>query len=209
MSAPTGEEAERRTRAQLAGCGGCGGVVLSVLVLLALTVVRSDRTFFDDPAQVEATLQAIVPCQLPRGYRPYRGAHAGGQRLVQAVPETFRGEQVPLSSALLIAVWSFPSGTPVSQAQAQALEYWTQLVGQRLGAPAADGPADQAVELPLRGGAVAAVQRDLPGAGVPLRLVVVAAPRAPGGAEPVAFSFLGAAPRFDRAALLDFLGSVR
>lgn len=73
MTEAPGDQRDRSTHAQLIGCAGCGGVVLSILTLLALTVFRSEQVFFDDPAQVTAALQAIVPSELPRGYRPYRG----------------------------------------------------------------------------------------------------------------------------------------
>lgn len=209
MTEAPGDQRDRSTHAQLIGCAGCGGVVLSILTLLALTVFRSEQVFFDDPAQVTAALQAIVPSELPRGYRPYRGARAGQQRLVQVVPESYRGDKVPLSSDLMIAAWSFPPGTSATDAGRQALDYWTELVAKELGKLAAAKPKDQQVTLPLRGGTVRATQRELPGAGVPLRLIVVVTARAPGDPEPVALSFLGAAPRFDRPALLEFLGSIR
>src|SRR5690606_37092246 len=55
------EQQERATLVQLGGCVGCGGLVLLVFALLALTVSRSDRRFTDEPVEVEATLQGIVP----------------------------------------------------------------------------------------------------------------------------------------------------
>lgn len=201
------EQQERATLVQLGGCVGCGGLVLLVFALLALTVMRSDRRFTDEPVEVEAALRSIAPsAMVPPGYRGFRAAIAEERRLVQLVPEGYDAKPVPLEEPLTIAVWTFAPGTSLEAARAEVEGYWPKLVEERLGAEAAQVTAEEAVELPAFGGSHRGRRWELRGGSTPLRLVIVVLPRPEG---PIALTFVGAAEQFDQPAVDAFLGALR
>ncbi len=207
VGAQVGAQQERAVLVQVGGCLGCGLLILVVFGLLAVTVLRSDRRFTTDPAEVEETLRAVLPAaEVPEGYRAFRAADVPGERLAQLVPEGYQGELVPLDEALTIAVWSLPAGTDLAAAREQVDAYWPKLVAERLGEGAGEATSDAPLELRLGDAPLPARDRLLRGKERPVRLITAAAVV---GEAPVAFAFVGDAERFDLAAVRRFLEAAR
>lgn len=214
---PQGAEAivaarnERGVLLQLGGCCGCLGFVGLILSLLVWTMLKADRETQITPREAEASLQAVVPCQLPPGYRGFRGISRGGRRIVLATPHTHSGLKVPLDGRLTLSVWTFQGADTPAERLAEVQAYFESKLQEEFSGELAP-PLTAPLELRLRGRALAAQALTYtcgPAPGVEVRLLLALFPRQAGSEELVAIGAIGAAERFDRAALDAFLGSIK
>ena len=84
---------------------------MGVFLLLGLTYYRSSQVVLEDPAAIEANLQAIATCEIPMGYRALRGADDDGHRRIAILaPLSFGGNTMEVDLKLVISAWSFPTG---------------------------------------------------------------------------------------------------
>jgi hypothetical protein len=199
-------------RAQVGVCLGCGSLILLSFLALGYTVWRSDRSFTNDPAAVEATLRSIVDCQIPPGYRGFVGADVPDrQRIAVLAPVTLEGRRLKLDVPLLISAWTFPPGTDTEQARADAvIGFWTTQVTDReliLGKKLHQ--TREVSELKLRGEAHPATKVVYECERVTVQLIYALLPRTPGSPELIALAFTGDAATFDEEAVQAFLASVR
>lgn len=210
---------ERGVVLQALTCFGCLGLILGVLGLMALGVRSNDQATRTEPAQVEQTLQAIVPCQLPSGYRGFRALERGGRKVATITPHTHSGLEVPLTGRLTLSLWTFAPGSS-REAQREELEgYWLE----KLRDYARKTSKRPQVTLPEpERGTLALEVRGQPLEARTLRytlgegetseevlLLFARLPRQAGGSEEIALSAAASPRHFDRAALDAFLASVR
>jgi hypothetical protein len=203
---PTEAAKARLAKWQFGLCAGCGSLILLTFVLLAWTVWHGDRSFTTDPARVEEHLQAIVPCQIPPGYRAFQGAYVPGrQRCAFLVPGGFRGERLDPRVALLVSAWTTPPGEDEPTARRGVVDFLVGLSGDRVGAEASADPAP-VVSRRLRGREVSLERHTVRVGEEVFRLEVLSVPGGPGGG--VHLGFLGREADFDEAAVEAFLASV-
>lgn len=209
--------AEQGVILQLGGCCGCLTVITLALSLLAWAMLKADRETQITPQQAEASLAAIFSCQVPPGYRGFRGIVRGGRRIVLLTPHTHSGLGVPLDGRLTLSVWT--SSSPGDESLREVRAYFEDKLREEFRGELAE-PREEPLELLLRGAPLPARTLSYtcgPAPGVEVRLVLAHFPRqadsgrehAGSGTERVAVGAIGGAERFDQAALELFLQSVR
>lgn len=197
---------EQFTRWQFGLCLGCGSLILLSFVLLGLTFLQANRRVQSEPPAVEANLQAIVRCQVPAGYRGFRGITVGERRIALLAPKTYGGTKVPLDRSLTISVWTFDANTAADARKQEVDTFWVTKINELMGQRGAT-VEERETKVVLRGKTYAARERVYTGR-VNLRFVVAFVPREAGSGETMALTFLGAKEQFDQAAMDGFLKSI-
>lgn len=211
VQAVVAQRSERRVIWQLAGCGGCVGLIGLLFGLLVYAMVAADSVSQRDPASAEASLQQIVACTLPEGYRGFRGIAREGRRIVLVTPHTHSGLKVPLTGRLALSVWTFKEGkADLTEVQA----YWESKLKEEWFDEALAPESEESLTLKARG--VPCQARVLTYQGglrepktVRVRLVLLSLPRHVGQPEQIAVGAIGGEERFDQAALDAFLSSLK
>jgi hypothetical protein len=204
------ERSARGVLLQALGCFGCLGLVVAAFVLMGLAILRADQVTLTEPAAVEANLQAIVACSVPKGFRGFRGMHKEGRRIALIAPHTHSGLKVPVAGRLTLALWTFDPEAPRSERAAEVMTYWRSKISDHYGLGAEAGePVGEGIDLQLRGAPLHAQRYEFTRKGEVLRLVVAFFPRDPQGAEEVALTAIAEEEHFDAQALEQFLESIK
>jgi hypothetical protein len=192
------------------GCVGCGSVVLIIFSMLAYTVWRADTLFLSDPEAVVATLQQIVPSEVPEGYRGLQGTDSSELKIAILGPASYEGKVLKVDVPLLISAWSWPAGSDADEAKHKdaIVAFWKGRVLQRLGEVKEFRSVEGALELDIRGQTLLAAQNEIVCESQTLRAVTVMLPSAP-GKGPTAISFLGLQGEFDEKGMRAFVSSIR
>ena len=205
VSAAVAQQSEKGVILQLGGCGGCILFAVLMLGLLAYAIVSADRDSQRDPESAAASLQQIVPCTLPEGYRGFRGIAREGRRIVLVVPHTHSGLKVPLTGRLTLSVWTF------NEPQADLSEvqtYWESKLQEAWLSEEVKPTSESTTTLQVRGeprqARVLTYQGGF-GTEAQVRLVILSFPRVAGQPGEIAVAGIGGEPRFDQAALEAFL----
>ena len=205
VSAAVAQRSEKGVILQLGGCGGCILFALLLFGFLAYAIVSADRDSQRDPEAAAASLQQIVPCTLPEGYRGFRGIAREGRRIVLVVPHTHSGLKVPLTGRLTLSVWTF-KGPQADLSEIQTS--WESKLQEAWFADEVKPTSESKTTLQVRGEPCEA--RVLTYAGgfgteAKVRLVILSFPRVAGQPAEIAVAGIGGESRFDQAALDGFL----
>lgn len=206
MANPLTEHRDQLTLVQLGGCLGCGSIILAVFLLLGWTVLRTDARVLSDPQQVDANLQAIVPCQIPPGYRGFRGINDEARKIALLAPKDYGGTRVPVDRELTIGVWTFPPGVTPAARKSEVVTFWETMTREQLGhaAGALETSAPAPTTITIAGKPFPADQRTLT-ARKRLKLVVALVTL---GDRELGLSFIGREEGFDTKAMTAFLESL-
>lgn len=198
---------ERSLLVQACGCFGCLGVVIGVMVLIGLWVLQADQATQIEPAAVEQNLQAIVSCEVPEGYRGFRGFVRGERRIATLTPHTHSGLEVPLTGRLTLSLWTVPKGTDLLP---ELETYWRGKILEHYG-PRVDvpEPIEGTLTLRVRGEPVQARSLVFAREDERIQILFATFPRAAGSEELVALTCAAGEERFDRASLDAFLASIK
>ena len=196
------------TRLATGGCVTCGAIIAVVFLMLGLTYHRASRIVLEDPAAIEANLQAIATCKIPSGYRALRGADDEGKRRIAVLaPQSFGGDTMEVDLPLVISAWSFPPDLPTEKRKAEVLTFWKGKTQSVLGDASAIVDGTESVQ--VRGAALTADTVTLTCKEATVRLLVVVAPRKSATDTDMAvFAFIGDASRFDTEGMRAFLASI-
>jgi hypothetical protein len=192
------------------GCVGCGSLIFLVFSMLAYTVWRADSLFSSDPEAVVATLQRVVPCDVPEGFRGFQSTESPNLRLAILGPASYEGQVLKVDVPLLISAWAWPGQSGEAEARRdEVIEFWKGRALQRLNEEVDDVKTTvDSVQLEIRGQRVAATESLIACKSETLR-VVTAVVAGSGDNEWVVLSFMGTHDTFDEEAMKTFLSSVR
>lgn len=205
VSDAVAQRSEKGVLLQLGGCGGCILFALLLLGLLAYAIVAADRDSQRDPESAAASLQQIVPCTIPEGYRGFRGIAREGRRIVLVVPHTHSGLKVPLTGRLTLSVWTF-DGPQADLGEVQT--YWESKLQEAWLAEGVKPKAESKTTLQVRGEPCEARVLSYEGGfdkEAQVRLVILSFPRVAGQPGEIAVAGIGGEERFDQASLDAFL----
>lgn len=195
------DESGKAALYQSLGCVGCGLVVVAIFVFLGFTIFHASKNFSTEPDAVLATLQAVVPCDVPKGYRPLNSMDAAGERIAILAPDSYDGETITFDLPLLIQVWSWTR--PEREMNLTVLmRFWEGRVADRFGEVKSIQLGDPR-PVTLRGAAASADVRWILCEEGKLRLVSVWLD------DRTAVTFIGVEEGFDDTAQAAFLASIR
>jgi hypothetical protein len=196
------DESDKAAIYQSLGCIGCGLVVVAIFVALGLTISRANKAFTNEPEGVLANLQAVVPCEVPAGYRPLNSMfREGDQRMAILAPTSYDGEVIKVDVPLLIQAWWW-NQTDRLMNLTVLMRFWEDRVADRFGEVQSVELGDPR-QVTVRGAAASADVRWIFCTKGKLRVVSVWLD------DQTAIAFLGLDDAFDEAAMKEFLASIR
>lgn len=191
--------------------GGIGSAIVFVFV------VRKAAEYLptDDPVKVQASLQSILPSQIPAGYQGVSMKIPGGYEFVMVLPQGQLANQQPGSDPdlpLLMVVCKFPPGKEADEVKREIKKMLANQQGKskagQLEVESGDGTLKQ--EIVIRGEAVGIEQtigntKD----GERFKQVFLAIPRTKGSDEVAFLMAVGEEKAFDEAAFKAYIESIR